>query len=125
MKKILYLLCMTIITSMLFTGCGRTQSESPSPSNPAVTSPVVTAVPESSTEIPESTPVPAETTNSSTNSDEHTEIAKMIKDAQELIDEDLIDDANMLIRDLLTRDLTEEEKSQVDALKAKIVKISD
>ena len=35
------------------------------------------------------------------------------------------DDANMLIRDLLTRNLTEDERSQIEALQSETIKISD
>lgn len=53
------------------------------------------------------------------------EIRRMLADAEDLIDEGLLDDANMILRNLRTHDLTDEEKAQVDELQARMVTISD
>lgn len=92
----------------------------------AVSAPAATAPAQSGkTAAPKaSAPAPAKDTRDS-ESAQRAEIAKLIKDAEELIEEGLTDDANMTLRDLRSKDLTEEEKKQVDELQGKLVKISD
>lgn len=52
-----------------------------------------------------------------TEESDRTEIANNIRDAKELIDEELYDDAEMIITALESRELTEEEQKEVDELK--------
>ena len=60
-----------------------------------------------------------------TEESDRTEIANNIRDAKELIDEGLIDDAKAIIRVLRSRELTKDEEKQVDELEAKTLKVSD
>ncbi len=53
------------------------------------------------------------------------EIAALIRDAKELLNAGLKDDAKMVLRDLRTRTLTPAEKKEVDALQAQMNTISD
>ncbi len=53
------------------------------------------------------------------------EIAKMLRDAEDLINEGLFDDAKMVLRDLRSRDLTGAEKERVNELLSRLVTISD
>lgn len=53
------------------------------------------------------------------------EIQNNIRDAEELIDNDMQDDARAVIRILRSRDLTEEEKAQVDSLEKRLITVSD
>ncbi len=48
------------------------------------------------------------------------EIKKMIEDAEELIAEDCIDDAKIVLRDLKTRDLNDEELALIEDLEEKL-----
>ena len=52
-----------------------------------------------------------------TEESDRTEIANNIRDAKELIAEELYDDAEMIITALESRELTEEEQKEVDELK--------
>ena len=129
MKK--WIIFVSVITAsiVLLSGCGRKNE----PIN--TQTPVETQSSETDDSVPSETSVPSESEKNNgqentVNSDDaqtenHEEISKMIKDAKELIDEGLTDDAAMLIRDLLTRNLTEDERSQVEALQSKTVKIND
>ena len=53
------------------------------------------------------------------------EIENNIRDAQDLIDNGMLDDAKALIRSLRTRELTAEEEKKVDSLEAQLLTISD
>ncbi len=79
---------------------------------------------------PQTSPEPSDPANSEeTERDnpaaDRAEITNMLRDAKELIDEGLVDDAKMLLRDLRSRNLTAEEKRQVDALQSRLITISD
>lgn len=129
MKK--WIIFVSVITAaiVLLSGCGRKNEPINTPT------PVETQSSETDDSVPNETSVPSESEKNNgqentvksddAQTENHEEISKMIKDAKELIDEGLTDDAAMLIRDLLTRNLTEDERSQVEALQSKTVKISD
>ncbi len=127
LKKYFILSVITAALILSLSGCGNTNksvnTSDPSESGYSDTDTAsVTAVPEE-TEKPQQS---EETNgNNAQQAENHKEIEKMIKDAKELIDEGLTDDANMLIRDLLTRNLTEDERSQIEALQSETIKISD
>ncbi|MBR5152579.1 MAG: hypothetical protein IKW60_03520 [Clostridia bacterium] len=53
------------------------------------------------------------------------EIASMLRDARELLQEGYDDDASKVLRDLRTRNLTDVEKAEVDTLQASMVAVSD
>ena len=53
------------------------------------------------------------------------EIENNIRDAQDLIDEGMLDDAKAVIKSLRTRELTAEEEKMVDSLEAQLLTISD
>ena len=53
------------------------------------------------------------------------EIANMLRDAEELINDGLYDDAKMVLRDLRSRTLTSAEKKKVDALQSRMITISN
>ncbi len=53
------------------------------------------------------------------------EIAAMLRDAKDLLDDGYTDDAAMVLRDLKTRNLTDSEKAEVDALQASMVAVSE
>jgi len=64
-------------------------------------------------------------TSDRTPTTDRAEIQNNIRDAKELIDEGLIDDAKAIIRVLRSRELTKDEEKQVDELEAKMLKVSD
>ena len=64
-------------------------------------------------------------TSDRTPTTDRAEIQNNIRDAKELIDEGLIDDAKAIIRVLRSRTLTKDEEKQVDELEAKMLKVSD
>ena len=88
--------------------------------------PSATAAPDE-TESPDVTYSPDTDYEGYTNAPEveSAEVAKMVRDAEELINEGLIDDAKMLLRDLRSRDLSEADKKAVDKLQSRLVQISD
>ncbi len=53
------------------------------------------------------------------------EIANLLRDTEELINEGLYDDAKSVLRDLRSRDLTKSEQNRVNELSSKLVGISD
>lgn len=130
MRKSLLIVSVVIMLSLM-TGCGKQASPNVSDIDDTSSTNTATENTDGQTELTEpQTPTASEPSGSSNSAkpakpDDRTEIAKMIKDAQELINEDMTDDAAMLIRDLLTRDLTDEEREQIKALQEKVVKISD
>ena len=82
--------------------------------------------------IPSEEPEPTESTEPEVTPDPRNEepviraeIAALIRDAKELLQAGLKDDAKMVLRDLRTRDLTPAEKKEVDALQAQMNTISD
>lgn len=143
MKKNIVFISVSLAAVLLMAGCGKDKAADPKSSakptatpaatatatpvpSAAVSAPAATAPAQSGkTAVPKSSaPAPAKDTRDS-ESAQRAEIAKLIKDAEELIEEGLTDDANMTLRDLRSKDLTEEEKKQVDELQGKLVKISD
>lgn len=147
MKKNIVFISVSLAAVLLMAGCGKDKAAAPKASakptatpaaTPAATA-TATPVPSAAASAPAaaapaqsgktaapkaSAPVPTKDTRDS-ESAQRAEIAKLIKDAEELIEEGLTDDANMTLRDLRSKDLTEEEKKQVDELQGKLVKISD
>lgn len=127
LKKYFILSVITAALILSLSGCGNTnKSVNTLDSSESGYSDTDTA---SETAVPEETEKPQQSEetngNNAQQAENHKEIEKMIKDAKELIDEGLTDDANMLIRDLLTRNLTEDERSQIEALQSETIKISD
>lgn len=53
------------------------------------------------------------------------EISNLLRDAEDLINEGLYDDAKNVLRDLRSRDLTDAELEKVDELSSQLVEISD
>lgn len=64
-------------------------------------------------------------TSDRTAASDRAEIQNNIRDAKELIDDGLIDDAKAIIRVLRSRELTRDEEKQVDELERKMLKVSD
>lgn len=64
-------------------------------------------------------------TSDRTPASDRAEIQNNIRDAKDLIDDGLIDDAKAIIRILRSRKLTKDEEKQVDELEAKMLKVSD
>lgn len=143
MKKNIVFISVSLAAVLLMAGCGKDKAADPKASAKPTATPAATAtatpVPSAAASAPAaaapaqsgktaapkaSAPVPTKDTRDS-ESAQRAEIAKLIKDAEELIEEGLTDDANMTLRDLRSKDLTEEEKKQVDELQGKLVKISD
>ena len=115
---VLLLIVVLILSLMLFQS-GNESKPQKTPAPPSAASTV--SVPD---ETPEPTPEP---TPDPRNEEPvvREEIAKMLRDAKELIDEGLTVDASRILRDLRTRDLTDAELAQTDALEASLIKISD
>ena len=143
MKKNIVFISVSLAAVLLMAGCGKDKAADPKSSAKPTATPAATAtatpVPSAAVSAPAATapaqsgktaapkasaPAPAKDTRDS-ESAQRAEIAKLIKDAEELIEVGLTDDANMTLRDLRSKDLTEEEKKQVDELQGKLVKISD
>lgn len=64
-------------------------------------------------------------TSDRTPASDRAEIKANIRDAKELIDNGMTDDAKAIIRVLRSRELTSDEEKQVDELEAKLLKVSD
>ncbi len=122
MKKVLIFFFFVLAVGLIiFALQGNFTNTTPSPDiTPTVSLPPVAE--------PSATPEPEEPVHTSDPRNQEpvirAEIAKLLRDAQELIDEDLTDDASMILKDLRTRNLTDAEKSQVDALQTKLASIS-
>ncbi len=70
--------------------------------------------------VPDSTPDPR-----NEESVIRSEIAALLRDAEELLEDGLLDDAGMVLRDLKTRTLTEAEKEQLDALQESMLSLTE
>ena len=141
MKKIAYICTAIAILTMVTAGCekSKTPAASSAPTAAATSGPTATSAPtdagadnpsgsdeKSNSNSPASSKAPdANSQSGAVQTTDREEIANLIRDAKELIDEGLLDDAKMTLRDLRSRDLTADEKKQVDELQAKLVKISD
>ncbi len=129
MKKHISLILAALCVALPLSSCGKSKTQ-PTPSVPIESSAAEGAsvsAGATSTPQPQSETAPSATANAAAQDDAavRAEIAKMIRDANELIEEGLSDDAKMALRDLRSRDLTDEEKEQVNALQAKLLSISD
>lgn len=129
MKKNICLILAALCITLPLSSCGKSKTQ-PAPTAPIESSaPAETETPAEATNPPQpqSETAPTATANAAGQDDAavRKEIAKMIRDANELIEEGLSDDAKMALRDLRSRDLTDEEKEQVNALQAKLLSISD
>ena len=129
MKKHVSLILAALCIALPLSSCGKSKPR-PAPTAPTESSvPAKTEAPSEATNTPQpqSEASPSSTANAAAQDDTavRAEIAKMIRDANELIEEGLSDDAKMVLRDLRSRDLTDEEKEQVNALQAKLLSISD
>ena len=121
--------------SMLLSGCaGDDPAETTAtlkPSSTPAASATASPAPSASASAAEKTEAPATAAPSLTpdpRDDEdavRAEIAQSLKDAEDLIEEGMYDDANMILRALRSRELTEEESAKVDELQGKLIKISD
>lgn len=132
MKRFSICLSVSLAAVLLMAGCGGEKTVSPTTSSkPASTAATASPSPSAAkTEAPSpsasATASPAPTKDvRDTNAAQREEISNLIKDAEELINEGLTDDANMILRDLRSRNLTEQEKKKVDDLQGRLVKISD
>lgn len=126
MKKLISLaVVLAVILSL--GGCGK-KNDINTPSDPTPTSVATDAATDEPTQTPEpeKTKAPAPTPDPRDDEDViRAEIAKMLDDAEELIKEGLLDDAQMVIRDIKTRELNEAETKRLNELQAELVKISD
>ena len=126
MKKLISLaVVLAVILSL--GGCGK-KSDTDTPSDPTPTSVATDTATDEPTQTPEpeKTKAPAPTPDPRDDEDViRAEIAKMLDDAEELIKEGLLDDAQMVIRDIKTRELNEAETKRLNELQAELVKISD
>ena len=113
------LLMVVLVLALLVLQSGMQGTPSKKPPTPPISTDVT-----ATDEVPEPTP---ETTPDPRNEESavREEIANMLRDAKELIDEGLTIDASRILRDLRTRDLTDAELAQTDALEASMIKISD
>ncbi len=115
---VLLLIVVLILALMLF----QTGKES-KPTKTPVTTPTASTI-----SVPDETPEPTPEPTPDPRNEEpvvREEIAKMLRDAKELINEGLDDDASRILRDLRTRTLTDAEQKELDALQSSMVKISD
>lgn len=123
MKKVLLIVFLLLAVALIFFILqGDFSGISPSPSAVPSASPAPMSEPSAPPEIEEPTRTPDPRNEEPVI---RAEIANLIRDVKELLSEGLTDDASMVIRDLRTRDLTEAEKSQVDALQAELSGISE
>lgn len=120
MKKCLIFIFLVLAVALIFFALqGDFSIIPPSPS----AAPMVSQMPETEPSEPPQTVAPTHTEDPRNEEPViRAEIAKLISDAKELLQEGLDDDASMILRDLRTRDLTEAEQAQVDALNATMSK---
>lgn len=125
-----------LTVSMLLAGCSgdepaetsATLKPTSTPAASATASPVPSASATSSSEktAAPATTAPVQTPDPRDDEDAvRAEIQQSLKDAEDLIEEGMYDDANMILRALRSRELTDEELAKVDELQGKLVKISD
>ncbi len=123
MKKCLIFIFLVLAVALIFFALqGDFSVIPPSPSVP----PTISQMPEPEPSEPPQTEAPTHTEDPRNEEPViRAEIAKLISDAKELLNEGLSDDASMILRDLRTRDLTDAEQAQVDALNADMSKIGE
>ena len=128
MKKILCILCSVFIISTL-SGCFKfwepVSTTRPMPKQPDKTGYTDTASPDELENPDDVDPDETSEVTVKTPEEDRTEITNMIRDAKDLIDAGLRDDANKLLSALRSRNLTTDEKKQVDTLQSKMITISD
>ncbi len=125
MKKSVLFITLLCSAALILSACGEKSKPVPSsePQTPAATTsaaPTASAAPKATAEKPAPTEDPRDAEPVV-----RAEISKMLTDIQDLIDEGLREDALMALRDLESRDLTPDEKKQVNQLKAKANKIKE
>lgn len=122
MKKwLIVLFSLLAVLLIVFAMHGNFRNEIPTPTASPIESSVPEPVETEDMAEPEETPAPTVTPDPRNEEPVvRAEIANLIRDAKELLQEGLTDDAAMLIRDLRTRELTEAERKQVDALQASL-----
>lgn len=122
MKKwLIVLFSLLAVLLIVFAMHGNFRNEIPTPTASPIESSVPEPVETEDTAEPEETPAPTVTPDPRNEEPVvRAEIANLIRDAKELLQEGLTDDAAMLIRDLRTRELTDAERKQVDALQASL-----
>ena len=121
MKKFLIIIILiAIITALLLTA----RNFYKTPELEQETEPVVTVAPttepEEPTQTPEPTPDPRDEEESI-----RAEIQQKLKDIEDLIAEDMSDDAKMMIENLETFDLNQAEQKRLNEIKKSLITISD
>ncbi len=120
MKKFLIIISIPIIIALLFTARNfYKEPEIEQESEPVVTV-TPTAEPEAPTKTPEPTPDPRDEEESI-----RAEIQQKLKDIEDLIAEDMTDDAKMMIENLETFELNQAEQKRLDEIKKSLISISD
>lgn len=123
MKKFMSIALSVSMTAVLFSACdSNTGGEDPTPAPTATAAATATPAPSPSA-TPEATAVPSKAKATLEEEEKPMTAAEAAGDVeaiqndldslQELIDEELYDDAMMTINSLLTKDLTDEQKNKV------------
>lgn len=128
MKKTLSILCSVLIITTL-SGCFNfwepVSTTRPMPEKPDKTEYSDTTSSDEAINPDTIDPNATSEVTTKTPEEDRTEITNMIRDAKDLIEAQLYDDANKLLSALRSRNLTKDEKKQVDNLQSKMITISD
>ena len=121
MKKFLIIIILiAIITALLLTA----RNFYKTPELEQETEPVVTVAPTTEPEEPTQTPEPIPDPRDEEESI-RAEIQQKLKDIEDLIAEDMSDDAKMMIENLETFDLNQAEQKRLNEIKKSLITISD
>lgn len=119
MKKFLAFITVPVISALLLSACGFNRSPVPEPTSADAVS--GTSEPaKASDSAPEITPDPRDDEVSV-----RAEIEQKFKDIEDLIQEDMTDDAKMMIQNLQTFDLNEAEQNRLKEIQKRLVSVSD
>lgn len=120
MKKFLIIISIPIIIALLLTARNFYKDTEIEPESEPVATVAPIAEPEEPTKTPEPTPDPRDEVESI-----RAEIQQKFKDIEDLIAEDMTDDAKMMIENLETFELNQTEQKRLDEIKKSLVTISD
>lgn len=119
MKRFFIFISIPVISAMLLSACGF-KKEPISTAAPTATATAAPEPTEATDAVPEPTPDPRDSEEAI-----RAEIEQKFVDIEDLIAEDMIDDAKMMIENLKTFDLNEAEQKRLDEIQKSLVSISD
>ena len=124
MKKTFILALISVIVSIILSSCAGKTNIAPSSAPPEEATPTTTtSVLEDDTEQAKEPDVTADPRDEEDSI--RAEIEQKFKDIEDLITDGLIDDAQMMIKNLETFDLNDAEQKRLDEIKKSLVAISD